>query len=638
MLPERTTDKKKKYYEHQFLRPHTIEWRDYQVNITQQTHRQNTLVVLPTALGKTIIALITALKVLEEKPDSKIFVLAPTRPLVMQHYRSFQQFLKPSIKCSLFSSNLSAVQRAWHLNDAHFIFSTPQIIQNDLKSEMYDLSSTGLMIVDESHKARKRYAYTGVAQMYLEQSTCPLILALTASPGKDLTRINELCETLQIENIIFRDSSSPDVKDYTHAIDTIVKRIELPNEILTAAVVIDTALRQIQNYFISNSLLPQQRYFSKVTFIRLIQDLKKLEILLDQHRGKAKLTDYGFRDEELNFPHLLDHFTLHPNFASVNRTAFFQAINGIYLEHLKEILTTQDVRMVWTYLEKLEGRANSGNRRIRRLLNSKYILGIKKILRPVKQSPKIPVLLDIIRSEMEMNPNAKLIIFTQYREMGIHILKKLQSPALTHTMPGSTPLRPVRFVGQANQLSNAGMNQKEQTGVISEFSNGIYNVLIATSVAEEGLDIPSVDAVVFYEAIPSEIRLIQRRGRTGRHREGRCYCLIAQDSLDQIYHAVSHRKEQKMHDLLQQPGAVATVDKVERSSKKITHQKRTMEEIKEARKEAKRKKQGKVLEKVEEKIAQAAVHRPKGMELVTDMTQALFAKSTKRPDAMPKKN
>jgi ERCC4-related helicase len=54
------------------------------------------------------------------------------------------------------------------------------------------------------------------------------------------------------------------------------------------------------------------------------------------------------------------------------------------------------------------------------------------------------------------------------------------------------------------------MSQEEQSAVLESFRNGEFDVLVATSIAEEGLDIPEVDLVVFYEPIPSEIRYIQR--------------------------------------------------------------------------------------------------------------------------------
>jgi ERCC4-related helicase len=612
------TDKNQKFYNHEFLKTDMIEWRDYQINIAKITKSQNTLVVLPTALGKTIIALITAMEVLKRAPESKIFFLAPTRPLVMQHFTTFQGFIIPSVKCCLFSSNLTPVKRAYALNENQIFFSTPQILQNDLKNGLYSIEGISLLIIDEAHKSRKKYAYTYVASAYLEQCQHPLILALTASPGKDADYINLLCETLQIEQIVFRNNDSKDVKDYTYDIDTILNIIQLPYEITVSQEILKTAIRKITNNFVQHEIFPKRNYYSKFDFIRLIQDLKKLDFLLDPHLTSAEKEKYLGLYQELNFPHLLDIFG--SNKEIKQHTVFFQAINGIYLEHLHEILTTQDIRLFRTYLNKLKNRAKEGNKRIIRLLNSKHIKGIQEILKPIQKSPKIPKLYDILRNEFMEDPNAKIIIFTQYREMGTYLEKELNQ---THSIKG-TIIKAKRFVGQASREDDRGLNQKQQHEIIQQFSRCEYNILIATSVAEEGLDIPNVNAVVFYEAVPSEIRLIQRRGRTGRHSIGKCYCLVAADTLDQIYHNVSHRKENKMKKLISTPGAINTVDTLPRSKTMPKFKKKTLAEIKE---KYDSKKELKLKEKMQhlEEIVQD--HKP---VVINDYTNYFAEQSKKR--------
>ena len=79
---------------------------------------------------------------------------------------------------------------------------------------------------------------------------------------------------------------------------------------------------------------------------------------------------------------------------------------------------------------------------------------------------------------------------------------------------------------------------------------GLYQVLISTSVAEEGIDIPSVDQVILYEPVPSEIRMIQRRGRTGRKTEGQMTVLITKGTRDEAYYYSSIHKERKMKNQL----------------------------------------------------------------------------------------
>ncbi len=104
-----------------------------------------------------------------------------------------------------------------------------------------------------------------------------------------------------------------------------------------------------------------------------------------------------------------------------------------------------------------------------------------------------------------------------------------------------------RFVGQATKDTEKGLSQKKQIAALTRFREGEFKVLIATSVGEEGLDVPSTDMVIFYEAVPSEIRSIQRKGRTGRSRAGRVVVLVTKGTSDEVFRHVSQAKETRMH-------------------------------------------------------------------------------------------
>ena len=53
------------------------------------------------------------------------------------------------------------------------------------------------------------------------------------------------------------------------------------------------------------------------------------------------------------------------------------------------------------------------------------------------------------------------------------------------------------------------------------FFAGEFNCLVATCIAEEGLDIGEVDLIVSFDALNSPVRMVQRMGRTGRKRAGK---------------------------------------------------------------------------------------------------------------------
>ena len=109
-----------------------------------------------------------------------------------------------------------------------------------------------------------------------------------------------------------------------------------------------------------------------------------------------------------------------------------------------------------------------------------------------------------------------------------------------------------RFVGQATRsLRDKGLKQREQAEVLGRFRDGAFNVLVSSSIGEEGLHVPDVDLVVFYEAVPSEIRSIQRRGRTGRTMPGRVVILLAEGTIDEAYFQTTANKERKMKRLIE---------------------------------------------------------------------------------------
>ena len=143
----------------------------------------------------------------------------------------------------------------------------------------------------------------------------------------------------------------------------------------------------------------------------------------------------------------------------------------------------------------------------------------------------------LVEKQIHESPESRVIVFTNYRDTAELVTNSLKE------VPG---IKPVKFVGQASNYMDKGLTQKQQVEIIQKFKDGEFNTLVATSVAEEGLDIPATDLVVFFEPIPSEIRSIQRKGRTGRKHEGRVVILLAKGSKDEAYFWSSNRKEQRM--------------------------------------------------------------------------------------------
>jgi Fanconi anemia group M protein len=215
---------------------------------------------------------------------------------------------------------------------------------------------------------------------------------------------------------------------------------------------------------------------------------------------------------------------------------------AISLQHAIELVETQGISSVTKYLSRL---GQSANRSSRVLAKDPRIIRVLERCESLAEveHPKQARLRDLVTDQLDADPDSKLIVFTQFRDTVERIVENLNRVGRVSA---------VRFVGQATRdLDDAGLKQSEQLRILEDFRSARYNVLVTTSIGEEGLHVPDVDHVIFYEAVPSEIRSIQRRGRTGRTRLGKVTVLMAEGTVDEAYYYSSTRKEQQMRHLLE---------------------------------------------------------------------------------------
>ena len=447
--------------------------------------------------------------------DMKVLVMAPTRPLIMQHRETFHSILKLREKdTALLTGKTPPSHRRflWE-GEARIFFSTPQLVRNDLIEGRLSLEDYGLLVFDECHRAVKRYAYTDIARFYVSQAKYPLILGMTASPGSSHSRIMEVCKNLYIERLEYRTESDPDVKPYIHPITIEWKRTSLPNEYLRIKAVIRSMLDKRLNWLRSKGIIKTQpRYVTKTALIRAGDDLRYLlETSIEEERDRI--------------------FT-----AIINQSL------AVTLFHMLELLETQGLQTLKDFMRKIEAERRE-KRSYSILINDPQYRQLKAIVESVKiKHPKIRLLLQAVNSQLIRNPSSRMLIFTQYRDTATHLVEELQKIPKVHVD---------RFVGQSSKLNDRGLTQEEQAERIRMLEDGELNVLVATSIAEEGLDIPAVDHVIFYEPIPSEIRYIQRRGRTGRKAPGKVTILATNETLDMIYLYASRRRTERMKRIVQ---------------------------------------------------------------------------------------
>lgn len=508
------------YIKHPLIKPKTLESRTYQeVLAAGILEKGNSLVVAPTALGKTIVAILLSAYLLEKNKEGKILFLAPTKPLAAQHEKSFRKFLNINGKSiSLLTGTVQPKERKNIWENATLVAATPQTIENDLAEGRIDLSNTSLVIFDEAHRAVKDYAYVYIAKKYIKQGKKPLILALTASPGSEETKIQDVCRNLFVKNIEIKTQQDYDVKPYTQEIEFEWQKVELPREFIEIKKELEGFMRE-QLLFLKKLGYAKSinaRYFGKKQMLDLQSAIRR-DLML---RGKQQPSLY----------------------VGASRIAALLKIS-----HAHTLLETQGIEALHDYFTRMEtkGELGSATKALKFLLKDKSIERAINLTSNLADKgishPKLERLKNLLQQQFSQFPESKVLVFNHYRD-SIKNLERFLSSIPT--------VKAKRFIGQATKEGDKGLTQKEQLQIIDDLRNGKYNTLLCSSVGEEGLDIPAVDLVIFFEAVPSEIRSIQRRGRTGRFAKGRVIILMAKGTRDESYYWASVAKERRMHKTL----------------------------------------------------------------------------------------
>ena len=516
------------YISHPLLKENAIESRLYQQILAGDVLKKgNTMVVAPTALGKTIVAVLVAVDRLQKVNNSKILILAPSKPLAIQHEASFKEFI--NLPCTSITGAIKPEDRVKRWEESRIISATPQTIESDLLNGRYDLSSVSLIVFDECHHGVGSYSYVYLASRYVQESKFNLILALTASPGSDKFKIKEVCENLYIQNIVVKTEDDADVKPYFNPVEIDWVRVKMSKE-----------LEKIKK-LVDKSLKVRLKALKNMGIIKTVS-VGKVDILKARGRVQGEIAKSSNPNKEL-----------------------FQAISilsaVINVQHAQELIETQGIQTFNKYVGRLRKKRTKAAKSL--MWDDNFSRAIK-LARDAENNgwehPKLNEITKIIKKELgesdgqvklttnrfedKSDENAsKIMVFTQYRDTLEMIHNKLEKEGI----------KSVKFFGQASKDGEKGLTQKQQKAIIKSFKMGEYDVLISTSVAEEGIDIPAVDLVILYEPVPSEVRMIQRRGRTGRKRTGRVKVLMTNGTRDEAYYWTSINKEDRMKNQLIDP-------------------------------------------------------------------------------------
>lgn len=527
-----------------YIYPINYEIRDYQFNIIEKSFYNNILVALPTGLGKTFIAATIILNYFRWFPDLKIIFMAPTKPLVAQQIKACFNIIGMKDKFAILLDKLKRNrQEIW--DRFNIFFTTPQVVENDLCNGIVNPKTVSLLIVDEAHKSKGNYAYNNVVKFLNRFNQSYRIVALTATPSATVEGIKEIIENLGINKIEIRTENSIDIIKYfkTKSIDKVDIDVKDNLLILTCMSLLEDAAAP----FVKQA---NERHLLNTTDVQSLNGFKLLEI---SKRNLAPNPN-NRKPDSLKW---LNHFLFKLLIFIANG---FKKLKIYGYSNFKKF-----------FLDNHAKGKKSKNKLMNEFFGSNSILELLRFLNTNTPSasengnishPKISTLIEYINEFYQGRPNftdSKIIIFTEYRDSALEIvtnIEELKNP----------DLNPHIFIGQAPDSSNSdglnleskekskdktartssedaklkGMNQKVQKQLIKDFKEGKYNILVATSIGEEGLDIGEVDLIICYDSTSSPIKNIQRLGRTGRKREGQILMLFSANERDKFDKAMDN--------------------------------------------------------------------------------------------------
>jgi Fanconi anemia group M protein len=492
MVQTELSTPKPKYVVHPMVRDGVIEDRDYQRRFVERALEANTLAVLPTALGKTVIAELVAAELLHRYPGCKILFMAPTKPLALQHRESALKHLNLGEgEVAAVTGESAARKSVWNSPRVRFVTATPQTVWNDYRNGLVRLEEFALLIFDECHRSRSRYAYTRLAEEYIRRCPYPLILALTASPGSEEDKVVEVVRNLWIEQVVWMSEDDEEVSKYIPGIRVGWVRVKLPAE-----------YEMIRN-----------------EIKRMIESVNRKVLVGLMNRLRAEI-DSGVKGPNIHYMTLLSA--------------------ALSLYHAQELIESQHVHSLKHYLEEISRSELRSHKTIASTPDFRNL--VRMVSQCTVDHSKVDALASTLEAHFAEKPGDRVLVFANIRATAEVLVDRLRDRGY----------RAALFIGRAEGKHGPRMSQDEQMRTLKAFREGVYNVLVATSVGEEGLDIPECGLVVFYEPAVSGIRYIQRRGRTGRKLPGKAVILVTDKTVDEYYFREGYRRAKRMDKILQQ--------------------------------------------------------------------------------------
>lgn len=505
--------------------------RDYQFNIVHKGLFHNLLVALPTGLGKTFIAATVMLNWYRWTKNAQIVFVAPTKPLVAQQIEAcFHIAGIPRSQTTLLTGEISPSIRAEEWQEKRVFFMTPQTLINDLKSGFADPKKIVLLVVDEAHKATGGYAYVEVVKFMQRFSAGFRVLALTATPGSTVESVQKVVDGLNIARIEIRTEDSMDIRQFVHSREENLELFDYSMEIEEALELFKKAAQPSQN-----RLCGQQAYWGKDPIDNTVFGLKMAQDEWNKSSAgrsadwKVKAPIFNIFKVLMKLAHGIELLKFHGIGPFYHKMKLFQddpEANKYY----------RDISESRPFLEMMQ--------RIKTWVNLPDFVGHPKLsyLKTVTLNHFLDAGEGRGAAGGRPPSETRIMVFAHYRDSAeeiVRVLKQHEPMVRAHI-----------FVGQSSTKGSEGMDQKTQQKIIGQFKTGTYNVLVATSIGEEGLDIGEVDLIICYDASKSPIRMLQRMGRTGRKRAGNVHILLMRGKEERDF-AKAKDNYRKMQELIE---------------------------------------------------------------------------------------
>lgn len=508
--------------------PSNYEKRDYQFAMVESALFRNSLICLPTGLGKTLIAAVVMYNFYRWFPRGKIIFMAPNRPLVGQQIEACRHIVSiPASDSIAMTGKMSPENRAKNWTSKRIFFVTPEIPQNDIRNGICPAEEICLLVIDEAHRAHGDYAYCEVVRQVNRHTPFFRVMALSATPGADFASIQEVLSNLLISKIELRTEESPDVKPHMHRRVVEEVAVKLDGPTLKARELLKAVISLPISWLQSQQVLYRTKKGDSFTFNRL-------KTARDDYRANPNMQ----RKEEFFKANVEARFATAMSLYSGSRL-----ISDYGMGSFKEWLNNQSAKPILEKTSQFFANLikSSEWQKLSRFVNEE--IGDASACRHPKMTKLEGIILDHFQSlsapadggdgaehgaggiKMDEHgvPETRVMIFAHFRDTVEDIVAMLKKH--------EPFIRPMVFVGQAKK----GLSQKQQGEIVKQFRTGHFNTLVATSIGEEGLDIGEVDLIVCYDVQQSPIRMIQRMGRTGRKRNGRCVMLLTEGSEDGSY-------------------------------------------------------------------------------------------------------